>query len=123
MNRTTTSHTNQYTGPAIALHWIIAALIIGGFAIGWVMTDIPGITPTKLNRAAHHMALGEPAAGPARVDAPLATACSHDHALAAVRADACDSGERLPVQLRVERADCLPRPGSIAAAHRAEPGA
>ncbi|KFI06144.1 cytochrome b [Massilia sp. BSC265] len=38
----------RYTFPAIALHWLIALLIIGTFTLGLVMTDIPGITPTKL---------------------------------------------------------------------------
>ena len=38
----------RYTLPAIVLHWLIAALIIGAFTLGLVMTDMPGITPTKL---------------------------------------------------------------------------
>ena len=39
---------HRYTIPAIVLHWLIALLIIGTFTLGLVMTDIPGITPTKL---------------------------------------------------------------------------
>jgi len=38
----------RYTLPAIVLHWLIAIAIIGTFTLGLVMTDIPGITPTKL---------------------------------------------------------------------------
>ena len=38
----------RYTRTAIALHWLIALLIIGAFTLGLVMTDIPGITPAKL---------------------------------------------------------------------------
>ena len=44
----------RYTGTAIALHWLIAVLIIGGFWLGWVMTDIPGLTPTKLRYYSWH---------------------------------------------------------------------
>ena len=38
----------RYTTTAIVFHWLIAALIIGAFTLGLVMTDIPGISPTKL---------------------------------------------------------------------------
>ena len=38
----------RYTHTAIALHWLIALLIVGAFTLGLVMTDIPGITPAKL---------------------------------------------------------------------------
>lgn len=48
----------KYSGPAIALHWLIAVLIIGGFALGWVMTDIPGFTPTKLRYFSWHKWIG-----------------------------------------------------------------
>lgn len=48
----------RYTGTAIALHWLIAVLIIGGFWLGWVMTDIPGLTPTKLRYFAWHKWIG-----------------------------------------------------------------
>jgi cytochrome b561 len=50
--------TGKYSGPAIAFHWVIAALIIGGFALGWVMTDIPGFTPTKLKYFSWHKWIG-----------------------------------------------------------------
>jgi cytochrome b561 len=36
------------------LHWLIAVLIIGAFTLGLVMTDIPGITPTKLKYYSWH---------------------------------------------------------------------
>jgi cytochrome b561 len=44
----------RYTTTAIALHWLIAALIIGTFTLGLVMTDIPGFSPTKLRYYAWH---------------------------------------------------------------------
>ncbi|HZZ12493.1 MAG TPA: cytochrome b [Paraburkholderia sp.] len=50
--------TNRYSGPAIALHWLIAVLIIGGFYLGWIMTDIPGFTPTKLKYFSWHKWIG-----------------------------------------------------------------
>jgi len=48
----------RYTATAMLLHWLIAALIVWGFALGWVMTDIPGITPTKLRYFAWHKWIG-----------------------------------------------------------------
>ncbi|WP_206996817.1 cytochrome b [Trinickia mobilis] len=47
-----------YTRTAVALHWLIALLIICGFALGWVMTDIPGFTPTKLKYFSWHKWIG-----------------------------------------------------------------
>jgi cytochrome b561 len=44
----------RYTPVAIALHWLIAVLIIGTFTLGLVMTDIPGLTPTKLRYFSWH---------------------------------------------------------------------
>jgi cytochrome b561 len=44
----------RYTLPAIILHWLVALLIIGAFTMGLVMTDIPGITPTKLKYYSWH---------------------------------------------------------------------
>jgi cytochrome b561 len=44
----------RYTATAIALHWLIAVLIIGTFTLGLVMTDIPGLTPTKLRYFSWH---------------------------------------------------------------------
>ncbi|TDG08457.1 cytochrome b [Paraburkholderia guartelaensis] len=48
----------RYNGVAMLLHWLIAALIVWGFALGWVMTDIPGITPTKLRYFSWHKWIG-----------------------------------------------------------------
>ena len=44
----------RYSSVAIALHWLIAVLIIGTFTLGQVMTDIPGLTPTKLRYFSWH---------------------------------------------------------------------
>jgi cytochrome b561 len=44
----------RYTTTAIVLHWMIALLIVGTFALGLVMTDIPGLTPAKLRYYSWH---------------------------------------------------------------------
>ena len=44
----------RYTTMAIVFHWLIALLIIGTFSLGLVMSDIPGITPTKLKYYSWH---------------------------------------------------------------------
>jgi len=44
----------RYTRTAIAFHWLIALMIIGAFTLGLVMTEIPGITPTKLKYYSWH---------------------------------------------------------------------
>lgn len=44
----------RYSLPAIVFHWLIAILIVGAFTMGLVMTDIPGITPTKLKYYSWH---------------------------------------------------------------------
>jgi cytochrome b561 len=44
----------RYTTTAIVLHWLIAALIVGAFSLGLVMTDIPGFSPTKLRYYSWH---------------------------------------------------------------------
>ena len=49
---------SRYTRVAMALHWIIAALIVWGFSLGWIMTDIPGFTPTKLRYFSWHKWIG-----------------------------------------------------------------
>ena len=49
---------DSYTRTAIALHWLIALLIVCGFALGWVMTDIPGFTPAKLRYFSWHKWIG-----------------------------------------------------------------
>ncbi len=48
----------KYTKTAIALHWLIALLIIAAFGLGVTMTDIPGLTPTKLKYFSWHKWLG-----------------------------------------------------------------
>src|ERR1700743_3692157 len=53
-----TSPAQKYTKVAMAFHWIIAALIVWGFALGWIMTDIPGFTPTKLRYFSWHKWIG-----------------------------------------------------------------
>ncbi|GAC1623136.1 MAG: cytochrome b [Nevskia sp.] len=45
--------TSNYTRPAIALHWIIAAMIFGGFALGLYMSDL-AVSPQKLKYYAWH---------------------------------------------------------------------
>lgn len=49
---------NRYTLPAIALHWLIALLIIATFLLGLTMVDIPGLTPTKLKYFSWHKWMG-----------------------------------------------------------------
>jgi cytochrome b561 len=48
----------RYSGVAISLHWLIALLMICGFYLGWIMTDIPGFTPTKLKYFSWHKWIG-----------------------------------------------------------------
>lgn len=52
------AHTDRYTLPAIALHWLIALLIAATFLLGLTMTDIPGLTPTKLRYFSWHKWMG-----------------------------------------------------------------
>ncbi|CUI05834.1 cytochrome b [Massilia sp. P8910] len=44
----------RYTSTAIIFHWLIAVLIVGAFIMGLVMTDMPGLTPTKLKYYSWH---------------------------------------------------------------------
>jgi cytochrome b561 len=48
----------KYSKPAIALHWLIALLIIIAFAIGTIVSDMHGISPTKLKLVSWHKWLG-----------------------------------------------------------------
>lgn len=48
----------RYSKTAIALHWLIALLIVAAFTLGLVMTDIPGLTPTKLKYYSWHKWMG-----------------------------------------------------------------
>jgi cytochrome b561 len=45
---------SRYTPMAIVLHWLIALLIIATFTLGLVMTDIPGLSPSKLKYFSWH---------------------------------------------------------------------
>ncbi|TKC91052.1 cytochrome b [Trinickia terrae] len=58
MEQPSFAESDSYSGTAIALHWLIALLIVCGFALGWVMTDIPGFTPTKLKYFSWHKWIG-----------------------------------------------------------------
>lgn len=48
----------RYTGTALFLHWAMAVLIVCAFVLGLIMTDIHGITPTKLRYYSWHKWLG-----------------------------------------------------------------
>lgn len=47
----------RYTTTAIALHWLIAVLIVGAFTLGWIMTDL-GVSPLKLRMFNWHKWVG-----------------------------------------------------------------
>lgn len=51
------SHEPRYTGTAVALHWIIAALIICAFTLGWTMTNLE-VSPLKLRMVNWHKWVG-----------------------------------------------------------------
>lgn len=44
----------RYTNVAIFFHWLMALMIIGAFTMGLVMTEMPGISPTKLKYYSWH---------------------------------------------------------------------
>jgi cytochrome b561 len=48
----------RYTRTAMALHWIMALLIVSAFIMGLVMTSIPGFSPAKLRYFSWHKWLG-----------------------------------------------------------------
>ncbi len=48
----------RYDRVAVGLHWLVAVLIVAAFALGLVMVDIPGLTPTKLKYFSWHKWLG-----------------------------------------------------------------
>ncbi|MBI3230685.1 MAG: cytochrome b [Burkholderiales bacterium] len=48
----------SYTKTTMVLHWLMALLIIAAFFLGITMTDIPGLTPTKLKYYSWHKWLG-----------------------------------------------------------------
>lgn len=47
----------RYSGPAIALHWIVFVLIAAGWALGTYMSDLP-FSPQKLKYVSWHKWLG-----------------------------------------------------------------
>ncbi|MDE2430763.1 MAG: cytochrome b [Burkholderiales bacterium] len=51
------SSPSRYPSAMIALHWLIALLIVAAFALGTVMTDMK-ISPTKLQYYSYHKWLG-----------------------------------------------------------------
>ena len=53
----TNNQVARYTSTAIGLHWIIAALIITAFALGWIMTDLE-VSPLKLRMFNWHKWVG-----------------------------------------------------------------
>ncbi len=48
----------RYTRTAIGLHWLIALLIAIAFALGLIMSDMPGLTMTKLKYFSWHKWMG-----------------------------------------------------------------
>jgi cytochrome b561 len=51
------SKVTRYSAPAIALHWLIAALIVAGFVLGLSMVDLP-LSPKKLKWFSWHKWIG-----------------------------------------------------------------
>lgn len=49
--------TERYTGPAIALHWLVAALVLATIPLGLYMTELP-LSPRKLQLYAYHKWIG-----------------------------------------------------------------
>ncbi len=49
--------TQRYTYPAIALHWLMALLMIATFPLGLYMSDLP-LSPHKLRLYAYHKWIG-----------------------------------------------------------------
>ena len=94
-----TPTTTRYSGTAIGLHWLIALLIVCGFYLGWIMTDIPGFTPTKLKYFSWHKWIGVTVFVLAVLRVSVAR-----HASRARRCPtACPPGKRAP---RMSRTSC-----------------
>ena len=50
---------DRYTLPAIALHWLIAALVVAQFTLGWSMLEIPKQPPgTRADAFNLHKSMG-----------------------------------------------------------------
>lgn len=58
MNNDALETPSRYGLTAILLHWLVALLIGAAFALGVVMVEIPGLTPTKLRYFSWHKWLG-----------------------------------------------------------------
>jgi cytochrome b561 len=58
MNAVANGTTLRYTRTAIALHWLLAVMVITSFSLGLTMVEMPGITPTKLKLFNWHKWLG-----------------------------------------------------------------
>mgnify|MGYP001176770154 CR=1 FL=1 len=48
---------HAYTRTAVALHWVVVALIITGFTMGWVMTEM-AVSPLRLRMFSWHKWVG-----------------------------------------------------------------
>lgn len=48
----------RYPVAMISLHWLVAALVLSALLLGWSMTGIPGLNPTKLKYFSWHKWLG-----------------------------------------------------------------
>ncbi len=53
MPASTASPRLRYTGPAIALHWLLALMIVGAFGVGVYMSDLP-VSPSRLKLYSWH---------------------------------------------------------------------
>ncbi len=51
------SAANRYTTTAIALHWLVALLILSAFPLGLTMVDLP-LSPTRLQLYSYHKWVG-----------------------------------------------------------------
>src|SRR5476649_1790859 len=110
----------RYTKTAMLLHWLTALLIISAFFLGLVMTDIHGITPTKLKYYSWHKWLGITVLAQAGQHAGVAKPGRRRHARAALPPDLRRAAVGLFLHLRRRRAGGLPRPVPAAVADRAE---
>jgi cytochrome b561 len=52
MSSSTTSSA-RYTVPAIALHWLLALMLVGAFGVGLYMADLP-VSPSRLKLFSYH---------------------------------------------------------------------
>jgi cytochrome b561 len=48
----------RYTGVAIALHWLLAVLVLGQIALGWYLQEIPRGTPARTVYVNFHKSSG-----------------------------------------------------------------